>query len=81
MLDWGVWWTLLRLWPVLLIALGIELLVGRRSAWGSLVAVALIVLVFVAALTLSIARTPALTVAADEHIAQPLQGATEKRGC
>jgi hypothetical protein len=79
MLDWGVWWTLLRLWPVLLIALGIELLVGRRSAWGSLAAVALIVLVFVAALALSIARTPALSVAADEHIAQPLQGATEAR--
>jgi hypothetical protein len=30
-LAWGVWHTLFRLWPVLLIAIGLDLMVGRRS--------------------------------------------------
>lgn len=41
-IDWG-FWDVLRLWPVLLIAAGLEILIGRRSALGSAVA-ALIVL-------------------------------------
>lgn len=43
-LGWGVWETLFRMWPVLLIAIGLDILVGRRSAWGSLV-IALLLLV------------------------------------
>ncbi|HWQ12893.1 MAG TPA: DUF5668 domain-containing protein [Roseiflexaceae bacterium] len=35
-LDWSVWGALLRLWPVLLIAIGLDLMVGRRSALVSL---------------------------------------------
>jgi hypothetical protein len=38
-LDWGVWLFILRLWPVLLIGIGLDLLVGRRSVWGSLLVV------------------------------------------
>jgi lia operon protein LiaF len=45
-LGWGIWDTLLRLWPVLLIAVGLDLLIGRRSALGS----ALLALLVVAAL-------------------------------
>jgi hypothetical protein len=41
-ISWG-FWEILRLWPVLLIAAGLELLIGRRSALGSAVA-AIIVL-------------------------------------
>lgn len=41
-IDWGLW-DVLRLWPVLLIAAGLEILIGRRSALGSAIA-ALIVL-------------------------------------
>lgn len=32
----GVWDTLWRLWPFALIALGVEVLVGRRTRWGRL---------------------------------------------
>lgn len=34
-LAWNVWEAVLRLWPLLLIAWGLELLLGRRSAWGA----------------------------------------------
>ena len=32
----GVWDTLWRLWPFALIAVGVEVLVGRRTRWGGL---------------------------------------------
>lgn len=34
-LGWEVWGTLWRLWPLLLIAVGVDLLIGRRSALAS----------------------------------------------
>ena len=37
-LDWSVWVVIFRLWPVLLVAAGLDLLLGRRSVWGSLLA-------------------------------------------
>lgn len=36
LLGWGVWETLLQLWPLLLIAFGLELMLGRRSALAGL---------------------------------------------
>ncbi len=43
MLSWGVWGVLLRFWPVILIAVGIELIAGKRSWWGSALAALLII--------------------------------------
>jgi hypothetical protein len=51
--EWSIWWSILRLWPVLLIAAGLDLLLGRYSIWGSLLAVLLVVGVVVGALWLS----------------------------
>jgi hypothetical protein len=51
MLTWSVWDVIFRLWPVLLIAAGLDLVIGRSSVWGSLIAV--IVLVGVVALGVS----------------------------
>jgi hypothetical protein len=51
-LDWNIWWSVLRLWPVLLIAAGLELLLGR-TRWGALLATILVVAVIVAALWLT----------------------------
>jgi len=42
-LSWSIWELIFRLWPVFLIAAGLDLVIGRTSAWGSLVAVILIV--------------------------------------
>ncbi len=36
LLGWGAWNTLFRLWPLLLVTAGLELLFGRRSIWISL---------------------------------------------
>lgn len=42
-LTWSVWELIFRLWPVFLIAAGLDLVIGRSSVWGSLLAVVLIV--------------------------------------
>jgi hypothetical protein len=74
-LGWGVWDTLLRLWPVLLIAIGLDLLIGRRSILGS----ALVVLLLLAALGAAIWWTgfwlPGGMAIASETISQPLGAA------
>ena len=49
LLPWEVWATLLSLWPVLLIAIGLDILIGRRSTWGSALIALLLVAAFVGA--------------------------------
>jgi hypothetical protein len=75
LLGWDVWGALARLWPVLLIAAGLDLLVGRRSALLSL----LIGLAALAALAggawyLGV-RPGALAAASSEPVDYALQGA------
>lgn len=41
LLDWNVWEIIFRLWPILLIVAGLDMLVGRRSIWGSLLTLVL----------------------------------------
>ncbi|MBL7162648.1 MAG: hypothetical protein ISS57_08585 [Anaerolineales bacterium] len=41
-LNWNAWDTLWRLWPLLIIAIGLEIMVGRRSVWISILGVAVI---------------------------------------
>lgn len=40
--TWSVWEILWRFWPVWLIAIGVEMLFGRRGRWGGLVALAIV---------------------------------------
>lgn len=42
-LNWSVWEVILRLWPVYLVGIGLDILIGRRSTVGSLIVVALMV--------------------------------------
>ena len=42
LITWNVWDVLLRLWPLLLVAWGLDLMLGRRSAWGAALALILI---------------------------------------
>jgi hypothetical protein len=46
----NVWTVILNLWPLLLIAIGFDLIIGRRSRIASLVALAFLLLILVAAL-------------------------------
>lgn len=70
---WDTWLVLWRLWPVILIAVGLDILIGRRSLLTSaLVAVALIVVLLGGTLLLA----SGMTSAGQETIAQPRSGAT-----
>jgi hypothetical protein len=76
-LSWSIWETLLRLWPVLLVAAGLDLILGRLSIWGSLLALALTLAVLGAALWLSGTGAGSAQAARSEEISQPL-GEVEK---
>jgi len=72
-LEWSVWEVLLRLWPVILVAAGLDLILGRRSIWGSLLALVLTLAVVGAALWLSGADIGADRAMRTEEIVQPLE--------
>lgn len=74
-LDWSIWEMILRLWPVLIIGIGLELLIGRRSVWGSLLVALLLIVVLAGAVYLyrSPAATPSFTT---QSVSQSLDGAT-----
>jgi hypothetical protein len=78
-LEWSVWWSLIRLWPVFLIALGLDLLIGRRSTWGSLLVVVIFVGIVLGAFWFSRTDLVLTRAAPGQEIRQPLEGATEAR--
>jgi len=71
--DWNVWELILRLWPLLIIAIGIDIVLGHRSAWGALVALVLMLAIFGGALLLVQVNTPAIA----KDISQPVGNATQ----
>lgn len=74
--EWEVWWTILRLWPILIIAAGLDLLIGRRSLSGAIVVAILVVLILVGGFWLlgSDLVAGGLT---SQTIRQPLNDATQ----
>jgi hypothetical protein len=81
-LPWQSWNILWRLWPLLLVALGIDLLIGRRSMVGTIVSALLMLLLIggAVALVLFAQNIPALVEVTrpvelrTEHIEYPLEG-------
>jgi hypothetical protein len=51
-LTWSFWEAALHLWPLLLVAWGLDLLLGRRSAWGAAIAIILILVLLVGGVSL-----------------------------
>ena len=74
-LGWEVWDTLWRLWPVLLIAVGLDLLIGRRSALGSMLIVVVVLGVVGLAVWWSGTVGTRIVSYTGETIAQSLDGA------
>jgi len=78
--PWQSWNALWRLWPVLLIALGIDVLIGRRSMLGAIVSGLLILALIAGAVALvvfapNIPALSSLTQASEwqtEHVEHPL---------
>jgi hypothetical protein len=52
-LDLNVWATIFRLWPILLIAIGFDVLIGRRSLIASLIGLVVILAILAGALWIS----------------------------
>lgn len=75
--SWDIWRTIWRLWPLVLIAVGLDILLGRRSVWLSLAAVLVVLAIGSAAVLFILPGIGARVPASVEQINQPLQGAAE----
>jgi hypothetical protein len=73
--QWNVWQVILSLWPVLIIAIGLDLLVARRSIWGAVAALILLAIILGGALWVMALGAPAGTAAESEQVVQALSGA------
>ncbi len=72
LLDWSVWEIFFRLWPILLVAVGLDLILGRRSIWGSLLAVVLTFAVLGLAIWLASTDIGEGRTSRTENVTQPL---------
>jgi hypothetical protein len=72
----SAWETLFRLWPLFLVALGFDILVGRRSWLLSLLGVVLILAILGGALWAMTAGPAAINAMQSQPIRQELKGAT-----
>lgn len=75
LLSWAIWPALVRLWPLLLIAIGLDLLIGRRSALGSLLVALLMLAALGAAIWWTDAWAGVSMPLANQTLSQPLSGA------
>jgi hypothetical protein len=75
----GIWLGLLRMWPLILIAAGIDLLIPRRSWLGTLVSLLLIVAIFAGGFWLSGVRLGGARTGETDSVSVPLGTATRAR--
>ena len=61
LIHWNVWDLILRLWPILLIAIGLDIAIGRRSIWGALVALVLVLAILAGVVGLAGTNTTTIT--------------------
>jgi len=73
----SVWRMVIYLWPVLLIAIGFDLVIGRRSMLGSLIGLVLILAILASSLWIFGVRVERGQGLAGEEISQALGGATK----
>jgi len=71
-----IWLSLLRMWPLIVIATGIDLLIPRRSAWGTLLSLLLILAVFAGGFWLSGVRAGSARSGETDSVSIPLGDAT-----
>jgi hypothetical protein len=73
-LEIGVWELILSLWPILLIAFGLDIIIGRRSPYWSMAGVVITVLLLIGVLWLFTTSPFAGRLLEGEQISQPLDG-------
>jgi hypothetical protein len=80
-LGWDSWMTIWRLWPVIIIAVGLEIFIGRKNIWLSTIGVGLSLALLVGGLWLSggVSGVDGVVPVGDtvtgQDISQPLDGA------
>ncbi len=74
-LGWEIWEALFRLWPLILIAAGLDILIGRRSIWGSLLVAAVFLALLAGGLYYLGVGFASGQPLATEQISQGLEGA------
>jgi hypothetical protein len=74
-----VWQVVIRLWPLLLIAIGFDVIIGRRSMIASLVGLIVILALLFGALVLMGVRVGGIETMAGESVQQSLEGITQAR--
>ena len=70
-------WGLLRLWPLILVAIGIDLLIGRQSLWGTVVAGILIAAVLGGGLWMASTGYQPSIGSTSASVREPLQDASQ----
>jgi hypothetical protein len=75
--EWNVWEVILNLWPVLIIAIGLDILVARRSFLGAILAIILITGILAGALWIMAAQSTSASAVEDEQFIQTLDGAEQ----
>jgi hypothetical protein len=79
LLVFNTWDVILRLWPVLIIAAGFDLLIGRRSFIASILGAVLVLGILLASLWFSGVRLERAQAIQGEQIHQALEGASQAR--
>jgi hypothetical protein len=46
-IELNAWDIIMRFWPILLVAIGLEILIGRRTAWGAAIAILVVLAILV----------------------------------
>lgn len=75
-LNVSIWQMVFTLWPILIIAIGFDILVGRRSIWASIAGIVVILAILVGSLWIFGVSYAGGTALAGEQVQQSLNGAT-----
>jgi hypothetical protein len=75
----SIWQAIFGLWPVLLVAIGFDILFGHRSIWGALAGGLVVLALMAGSLWYMGAGVSSLPAAAGEQVVQPLNRATQAR--
>lgn len=77
--PWGVWGSLWRFWPILLILLGINIILGRTKAgWGISVIVAVALVVFIVGVAVGASQAGWIPAISMESTGEPGAGSVDK---
>ncbi len=76
MINVNVWQLVIRLWPLLLVAVGFDLVIGRRSLWASLAGLVVLLALLAGALWLYGVRIETGQAVSGQEVRQPLGNAS-----